>query len=328
MTLDDTTQIRELKLVLPRVLIVDDNPTSAAKLKELISAAGFYVDAAGSGAAALLALRDDFAPIVVLDHKTPQLDGLSVCQAIRQQSFPGYVYVIVLTAQDTEADVLNGLDAGADDYVSKRASSAQLIARLRAAERIVGLDQTLRAKLDEKNQQAMTDAVTGVPNRAYLMRHLRRELKTAQRSGGKLCLLMLAVDHFKQIDDKHGRAVGEEVLREAARRLAVGLPRESDWFAQLGSKEFAVVLPQTPLTGAQLVAERLRRLISQRAMTTRSGDLAVTVSIGVAGVESLPTAHASSVERLTELASQCLAAGVEAGCDRVTSAVPASGQPS
>jgi diguanylate cyclase (GGDEF)-like protein len=318
MTLDDTTQIRELKLVLPRVLIVDDDPLAAEKLKELISSAGFYVKAVASGAAALAALRDDFAPIVVLDRKMPEMDGLSLCQTIRSQSFAGYVYVIVLTAQDSEADVLCGLAAGADDYVSTQTSPAQLIARLRTAERIIGLDQTLRTKLDEKAHEAMTDTVTGVPNRRYFMRHLSRDLKSVQRSGGLLSLLILEIDRFKRVSDQHGPAVGNQVLQELARRLTNGLPRESDWFARLGGEEFVVVLPHTPLTGARLVAERLRRLISQCNVTTDAGSLGITVSIGVSGVEALPMADASSVERLIEAADECLCRSKEAGCDCVT----------
>jgi diguanylate cyclase (GGDEF)-like protein len=318
MTLDDTTQIRELKLVLPRVLIVDDDPLAAEKLKELISSAGFYVKAVASGAAALAALRDDFAPIVVLGRKMPEMDGLSLCQTIRSHSFAGYVYVIVLTAQDSEADVLRGLDAGADDYVSTRVSPAQLIARLRTAERIIGLDQTLRAKLDEKAQEAMTDTVTGVPNRRYFMRHLSRDLKSVQRSSGLLSLLILEIDRFKRVNDQHGSAAGNQTLQEFARRLTNGLPRASDWFARLGGEEFAVVLPHTPITGARLVAERLRQLISQCKVTTDAGSLSITVSIGVSGVEALPAADASSVERLIEVADECLCRSKEEGCDRVT----------
>jgi diguanylate cyclase (GGDEF)-like protein len=318
MTLDDTTQIRELKLVLPRVLIVDDDPLAAEKLKELISSAGFYVKAVTSGGAALAALRDDFAPIVVLDCKMPEMGGLSLCQTIRSQSFAGYVYVIVLTAQDSEADVLCGLDAGADDYVSTRASPAQLIARLRTAERIIGLDQTLRTKLDEKAQEAMIDTVTGVPNRRYFMRHLSRDLKAVQRSSGLLSLLVLEIDRFKQVNDQHAPVAGNQVLQEFARRLTSGLPRESDWFARLGAVEFAVVLPHTPLTGARLVAERLRRLISQSNVTTDAGSLGMSASIGVSGVEVLPAADASSLERLIGVADECLCRSKASGGDRVS----------
>src|SRR5689334_8824740 len=122
MTRDDTTQIRELKLALPSVLIVDDDPLVAEHLTDLVSGAGFNARAVHSGAAALEILQTDFAPIVVLDRKMPNVDGIGVCQSIRKQRFAGYVYVILLTGQDSEDDVLDGLNAGADDYLSKRAS--------------------------------------------------------------------------------------------------------------------------------------------------------------------------------------------------------------
>src|ERR1043165_65793 len=113
MTRDDTTQIRELKLVLPGVLIVDDDPLVAEHLAELVGSAGFAVRAVNSGAAALAALHEEFVPIVVLDRRMPEVDGLSVCQNIRNHRFAGYVYIIVLTGQDSEEDVLAGLYAGA-----------------------------------------------------------------------------------------------------------------------------------------------------------------------------------------------------------------------
>jgi two-component system cell cycle response regulator len=257
---------------------------------------------------------------VVLDKKMPEVDGLSVCQSIRNQHFAGYVYVILLTAHDSEEDVLAGLDAGADDFLSKRTSSAQLIARLRAAQRIIGLDQSLRSQLDEKSQQAMTDTLTGMPNRRYFMRHFSREIKLIQRVGGPLSLLMLDIDHFKRVNDQHGHAVGDEVLRELSRRVGGGLPRECDWFARLGGEEFAVVLPQTPLQGARIVAERLRRQISHSNITTHAGPLHITVSIGISGVQALPASETATVERLLALADQCLYRSKETGRDRVTTA--------
>jgi two-component system, cell cycle response regulator len=212
------------------------------------------------------------------------------------------------------------LNAGADDYLSKRASSAQLIARLRTAQRIIGLEQALRMQLDEKSQQAMTDALTGAPNRRYFMRHLSRELKVIQRVGGPLSLLMLDIDHFKGVNDQHGHAVGDEVLQEFSRRIGGGLPRECDWFARLGGEEFAVVLPQTPLQGARVVAERLRRQIAYSGMVTSAGSLHVTVSVGISGIEALPSTEGASVDALLALADQCLYRSKQAGRDRVTTA--------
>ena len=149
-----------------------------------------------------------------------------------------------LTVQAAEADILAGLDAGADDYLSKRASPAQLVARLRTAQRILSLEHSLRSVVEEKSRLATTDALTGASNRRYLMRHLARELKRVRRFGGEVAVLTLDIDHFKDVNDCHGHAVGDDVLKEFAGRIGSSLPREYDWFARTGGEEFVVVLPQ------------------------------------------------------------------------------------
>jgi diguanylate cyclase (GGDEF)-like protein len=164
----------------------------------------------------------------------------------------------------------------------------------------------------------MTDTLTGVPNRRYFMQHLGRELKQTQRVGSTLSLLLLDLDHFKQINDQHGRAVGDEVLQELVGRMKAALPRESDWFARVGGEEFAVVLTHTPFTGAQLVAERLRAQIGHPAFKTAAGRLAITVSIGVSGTEAVPRSDTLTAERLLERADQCLYRSKDQGRNRVT----------
>lgn len=315
---DDTTQIMQLQPgVPPKVLIVDDDRLACERLRGLVMAAGFEVRSVSNGAAALAALRRDFAPIVITDRVMPDMDGLTLCRTIRHEHFDGYVYVLLLTVQDAEADILAGLEAGADDYLSKRASSAQLIARLRTAQRILSLEHSLRAIIEEKGRLATTDTLTGANNRRYFVRHLNRELKRASRYSSTLSLLMLDIDHFRQINDRHGHAVGDEVLQEFARRIS-GCLREYDWFARLGGEEFAVVLPQTQLTGAQVVAEKLRREVAGVPLRTSAGPVAVTVSIGVGGLEALDLADAATVDKLLDGADRCLYRSKQDGRNRVT----------
>jgi diguanylate cyclase (GGDEF)-like protein len=318
----DTTVIIGLKeavAVAPKVLIVDDDPLVCERLRGLVMAAGFEARSVSSGAAALASLRKNFSPIVISDRMMPDMDGLTLCRTIRSEEFAGYVYVLLLTAQDSEQDILAGLDAGADDYLSKRVSSAQLIARLRTAQRILTLEHSLRTVVDEKSRLATTDTLTGATNRRYFTRHFTRELKRVQRGGGPLSLLMLDIDHFKDINDRHGHAVGDEVLQEFSRRIGASLPRESDWFSRMGGEEFVVVLPQTTLVGAQIVAEKLRGSIASSPMRTMAAPVSVTVSVGVASLEALAAANiAPTLDSMLDQADRCLYESKTNGRNRVT----------
>jgi two-component system, cell cycle response regulator len=314
--LDDTTQIVPLaETSVPKVLLVDDDELVLAHLQALLDAAGFEVATAMSGAAAL---EKEFTPIVILDRNMPGMDGLALCRSIRERTYPGYVYLMLLTVQDAEEDILAGLEAGADDYLSKRASSAQLVARLRAARRILSLERSLKNALDERRRMAMTDVLTGAHNRRYFMRHLSRELKRTRRFGGELALLLLDIDHFKRVNDRYGHGVGDEVLVELVKRVRAHLPRDYDWCARLGGEEFAVVLPQTNLEGAGIVAEKLRAAVCAAPMVTASGAIAVTTSIGVSALGALPGPESITVEALMGQADQQLYASKNAGRNRVS----------
>jgi len=313
----ETTQIARMIIApTPRVLIVDDDPLMGEHLKQLVSAAGFDAATAISGAAGLAAMRKKFASIVITDLHMPDMDGLTLCRTLRDEHFDSYVYVMLLTAQDAESDVLAGLQAGADDYLSKRISSAQLVARLRTARRILTLEHSLRTVIEEKNQLATTDSLTGASNRRYFTRQLTRELNRVQRARGELSLLLLDIDHFKRINDRHGHGVGDEVLQEFAHRIAAALPRKVDWYARLGGEEFTVVLPETHLAGAAVVAERIRQQVADTPFQASGVAIAVTVSIGVSGVAALSVAP--SVDALLESADRCLYGSKDSGRNRVT----------
>jgi len=182
---DETTVLVPLlDTSVPKVLLVDDDEIILARLEILLAGAGFEVSTASGGGAALDALQKEFTPIVILDLNMPDMDGLMLCRSIRERTYPGYVYLILLTVQDTEEYILAGLEAGADDYISKRASTAQLVARLRTARRILSLERSLKTALEERRRMAMTDVLTGAHNRRYFLRHLNRELKRIGRFGG------------------------------------------------------------------------------------------------------------------------------------------------
>jgi two-component system cell cycle response regulator len=303
----------------PRVLVVDDDAIALERMRDLVTAAGYHVTLAAGGAAALDELQREFAPIVILDRSMPGMDGLDLCRAIRGGSnYPGYVYIMLCTAHDSEEEILAGLNAGADDYLSKRASGTQLIARLATARRIIALEHSLKHVIEERRRMAMTDALTDAYNRRYFMNHLRREIKRTRRSGGDLVLAAFDIDHFKRINDRFGHAAGDAVLVEFARRIQEALPRETDWCARLGGEEFAVVLTETGLAGGQIVAEGIRRVVAATPVRTAAGAIDVTVSVGVSSLAVFGASEAVTIEQLLRRADDCLYISKRQGRDRVT----------
>ena len=314
-----TTQIMQLDLAIaPRVLVVDDDELVLARLQGLVVAAGFEVCTAGDGSQALASLERRFTPIVILDLNMPGTDGLTVCRTIRARAWPGYVYILLLTAQDAEEDILAGLAAGADDYLSKKSSSAHLLARLRTAQRILTLEHSLKQALAEKRQLAMTDALTGVPNRRFFLRRFGRQLAERQRTGGELALLSLDIDHFKQINDRYGHGAGDVVLKEFARRIGTCLAGEAQWCARLGGEEFAVVLEGATLAQAEALAERMRQVIAASPIQAATSGIPVTVSIGLSALQEISNREVATVESLLQQVDQRLYASKGSGRNRVT----------
>jgi two-component system cell cycle response regulator len=317
--LDDTGQLLKLDLPeAPSVLIVDDDDLVLAHLQELVVAAGYPVFTATGGINALQKLEATGASIVITDLNMPGMDGLELCRRIRQKVWPGYVYVVFLTVRDDEKHILAGLDAGADDFLGKRTSSAQFTARLRTAKRVLALEYSLKRALEMKRQLAMTDPLTGIYNRRYLLWHLGREFKRAQRLGGDVSLLLLDVDHFKQINDTCGHSVGDQVLQNLTRVIERCLPRATDWCARLGGDEFAIVLEGTSPEGAHVCAEKVRQAIDNSSIDTSAGPIRITVSVGVSALGGLADRDSATVQALFELADTSLYASKSGGRNRVT----------
>jgi two-component system cell cycle response regulator len=314
-----TTQILHVPLTgMPKVLLVDDDELALERLKTLIEAAGFEVEMAPDGVAALDALHSEFAPIVIADRRMPGMDGLALCRTIRRNTWPGYIYILLLTAQDAEEDILAGLEAGADDYLSKRSSAAQLLARLRTARRILSLEHSLKQAVEEKRRLSLTDPLTGAANRRYFMRQLTRELGNARRTGRSLTLLSLDIDHFKRINDRHGHAAGDTVLQEFVRRVNSCLRSGKDWCARLGGEEFAVVAADIDLRGAQGIAEAIRAATASQPVGTPAGKIPITVSIGLGGCYDGATEAAQTAEVLLQQSDEALYASKAGGRNRVT----------
>jgi two-component system chemotaxis response regulator CheY len=319
----EQTLTLELSALQPelRVLIVDDDPDARDYLVAVVQEAGYQTAVAASGEQALQLLETEFCPIMITDRNMPGMDGVTLCKRAREGHYPGYLYIFLLTAQNSSADIVSGLKAGADDYLGKKNISApELIARLGNARRIVSLEQALRRALDQKRQMANTDALTGAYSRRYLERQLSLELERTRRFNHPISVLLLDIDYFKRVNDRYGHAIGDEVLRNTYRRLRDFLPRACDWIGRYGGEEFLVVLVDTDLRGAEIVAQRLVSGMAETPIETTTGPIPVTISIGGAEAAQIMS-NDLTFKRLLEVADQCLYASKRDGRNRYSMSV-------
>jgi len=214
----------------------------------------------------------------------PGMDGLTLCKSVRTLSALPYTYVILLTGKDSKEDMVSGLEAGADDYLTKPFDRYELEARLRTGERILGLQQELIAARDALKEQATHDPLTGLWNHGATMDILRNELNRGDRSGVPLTVTMADIDHFKRVNDTYGHLAGDAVLQEVAQRLRASV-RMYDSVGRYGGEEFLVVSPGCQSSAVINQAERLRQVVSVKPISFQDAVISVTVSLGVATID-------------------------------------------
>jgi diguanylate cyclase (GGDEF)-like protein len=290
-----------------KILIADDEDGTRLKLETLLAKLGYDVVVARDGAEAWeLLQREDAPSLALIDWLMPGMDGVEVCRRVRQSNKVPYVYIVMLTVKGQKQDLVAGMEAGADDYLSKPFDVDELRVRLSAGERILSLQEDLRL-------QATHDDLTGVMNRGTVLDILHRELALVARKSVPVAIILADLDDFKQVNDKHGHAIGDTVLREAARRLATPM-RPYDAIGRYGGEEFLIVLPGCGVESALVVAERIRCSVGNKAITTSAGDVPMTVSLGVAAVESAPPRAA---DELIQSADDALYRAKRGGRNRV-----------
>jgi diguanylate cyclase (GGDEF)-like protein len=230
---------------------------------------------------ALHILQQPDAPkLAILDWMMPGLDGVQICREIRRQQSEPYTYLLLLTGRNAKCDVVEGLDAGADDYVIKPFDSRELQVRLRTGKRILYLQEQLIAARETLRDQATHDSLTGLWNRAATFELLAGELARQRRHGGSIGVALVDLDRFKEVNDNHGHLMGDEVLRAAAKAME-HCTRRYDAVGRFGGEEFILVLPGCDSINALSHAERMRAAIEQISIGTPQGPVGITASLGV-----------------------------------------------
>ncbi len=296
------------------VLIADDDVVSRRLLQVSLSHAGYQVETAANGAEALRVLQEAGCPrLAILDWMMPEMDGVEVCRSVRKLGREPYIYIILLTAKEQQNEIVEGLEAGADDYITKPFDLHELKARLRAGKRILELQEQLVTAREELRARATHDSLTGLWNRGAILETLKSEVARSVREGTHLSIVLADLDYFKRINDTHGHPAGDAVLREVGRRMQASV-RVYDSVGRYGGEEFLIVSPGCTLSNAVEQAERLRRSVAAEEISLPGGlSLAVTMSLGVAA----RTAETAQEGDLLRAADEALYSAKKSGRNRV-----------
>jgi two-component system cell cycle response regulator len=297
------------------VLIAEDDPVFRHLLQNWLLRWNYRVIALDNGLDAWAELTREHSPkMAILDWMMPGMDGLELCRMIRTQEPSPYRYVLLLTAKSDKQDVVTGLDAGADDYLTKPFNVEELRARVRAGKRILELQDALLRAQTALQFEAAHDPLTGLWNRGAMLDLLRGETHRYRRTGCPLGVMMGDLDNFKRINDSYGHLVGDTVLREVGSRLSASL-RDYDLVGRYGGEEFLAVVPGCNLSDLTVRAENMREAISAAPINTAAGPVRCSISIGVVATPLEDTGL--EYETLLRAADQALYAAKANGRNRV-----------
>lgn len=297
-----------------RVLIADDSIVSRHLLEATLRRWNYEVIVASDGTEAWAVLEQPGAPsLAILDWMMPGLTGPEICRLVRKQNREPYTYILLLTSKSLKEEVIEGLEAGADDYITKPFNQHELNVRLRAGRRIVELQAELMRAREELREQATHDSLTRIWNRAAILELLQHEIERSSREKAPLSVVMVDLDNFKLINDTHGHVAGDAVLYETVRRMQTSM-RSYDAIGRYGGEEFLIVLPRCDSESSFKQAERLRVALAADAMKLSECAVLVAASFGVTTAQD---ASRATSEGLVHAADTALLQAKRQGRNRV-----------
>ncbi|MGR3302668.1 MAG: diguanylate cyclase [Candidatus Scalindua sp.] len=268
-----------------KVLIAEDENISRRKLEKFLEDLDYEVISCKDGLEAWDIIQSENAPnLLVLDWMMSGMDGVEVCRKVRKLAREPYTFILLLTSKDKQEDIVEGMEAGADDYITKPFNQNELRVRLRAGKRIVELNEELLAVQNNLKKQVINDELTGLYNRRYMSEILKKEFSRVLRYQTELSCLLLDLDYFKEVNDTFGHTFGDMVLREFSTCLKQEA-RKTDIPFRYGGEEFMLLLPNTDIGGALNVAEKIRSACEVKKYDDGNNSTTVTVSIGIASVK-------------------------------------------
>lgn len=308
-----------------RILLIEDNRPQAELAIDYLRKDGYEVVWAADGKSAIKKAATESFDLVLLDIILPDMHGNKICRWLKQNRETSSIPIIILSAMDTPEDMVSGFDAGADDYLNKPFHHLELAARIEFCLSTRRLQGELEAKnvqlqrlLKKVRKLAITDSLTSLYNRRYFETVLEKEFRKVVRYEFPMALIMMDIDHFKQVNDRFGHPAGDAVLISISDILIKAL-RDVDVVARWGGEEFVALMPQTNKDQSLRVAERIRKAV-QDCHFPEIKDDRVTISLGV--VSSADTRMESTGEILS-LADRTLYEAKKAGRNRVKVASPA-----